>query len=310
VGPRLLRGANINYYVLLDEPKQGEPLYLREAEYLREYAEDIRSTHHSTTRIGFQESCPIDNWRRLIACVIPAGHYCVHKIRYFAPDAKYDLYALLAIFNSKMPDWRFSLTSTNNSVNQYEVDALPIPRFERLAAGNAETRRVDWERWDGTLGSGTCGVATWESDVANEFRTNRDSADAWPITIHDALAAAGKEMTRLAETRQRLTTEFADWLTERLGIDDERFSGMTYLRGGQADLDERDWVWFHELLNRNRRACAVDPERENAAIRKRHSDVVAELTRMRERFRALDAAIDRVVWQLVGLAPDGSLRDG
>jgi type I restriction-modification system DNA methylase subunit len=306
VGPRLLRGANINHYVLLDEPKQGKPLYLREAQFLKEQADDIRSTHHSAFRIGFQESCPIDNWRRLIACVIPAGHYCVHKIRYFAPGAKYDLYALLATFNSKMPDWRFCLTSTNNSVNAYEVDALPIPRFERLNAGNVTKIEVDWERWERVL-SGAGGVAAWEGEVMAEMKQAETSADAWADAIHDALAVAGKEMTRLAQERQRLTREFADWLVELLGIDEERFSGMTYLRGGQANFDTRDWAWFHGLVVRNRRACGTDPERAQAAIHKRYEAVVPKLTKMRERFRDLDAAIDRIVWQLVGLAPDGSL---
>jgi Eco57I restriction-modification methylase len=69
IGPLLLRGANINYYVLLNEPKQGEPLFLREKEYLTEYAADPRSKHHQGPRVGFQESSPIDNWRRLIGCL-------------------------------------------------------------------------------------------------------------------------------------------------------------------------------------------------------------------------------------------------
>jgi hypothetical protein len=132
-------------------------------------------------------------------------------------------------------------------------------------------------------------------------------ADAWPDSIHDALAAAGKEMSRLGEERQRQTSDFAAWLVDTLKIDEEAFTGMTYLRGGQASFDEMGWQAFRDLLRRNRRACGVDPSPKEPALQKRYDDVSARLIANRSRFAALDAAIDRVVWQLVGLAPDGSI---
>ena len=310
VGPRLLRGANINYYVLLGEPKQGEALYLKEKKFLKEYSRDIRSTHSRGPRVGFQESCPMDNWRRLIACLIPPGYYCVHKIRYFVPDAKYDLYALLAVFNSAVTDWRFSLTSTNNSVSAYEVDVLPMPRFARLAANNPYAVAVDWQHWSSMLTSRGGEAATrWRSSVEDEIRRTPRGAPVWPDTIHDALAAAGKEMSCLGEEWQRLTDDFAGWLVHELGIDEERFSGMTRLRGGQADFHEMGWGGFSDLLGRNRRACRTDPETAHAKIEKRYATVAARVSENREKFAALHAAIDRVVWQLVGLNPDGSLPE-
>ncbi|MBE3037346.1 MAG: N-6 DNA methylase, partial [Chloroflexi bacterium] len=308
VGPRLLRGANINYYVLLGEPKQGEALYLKEKEFLNEYSRDIRATHSRGPRVGFQESCPMDNWRRLIACLVPPGYYCVHKIRYFAPDAKYDLYALLAVFNSAMTDWRFSLTSTNNSVNAYEVDVLPMPRFARLAANNPYAVSVDWRHWSSVLSSrGGEGAGTWRLSVEDEIKRTPRGAAAWPNTIHDGLAAAGKEMSRLGQEWQGLTDDFAGWLVEELGIDEQHFTGMTRLRGGQANFHEMGWGGFSDLLRRNRRACRADPETAHAKIEKQYATVAARVLENREKFAALDAAIDRIVWQLVGLNPDGSL---
>lgn len=224
--------------MLLDEPKQGEPLYLREQQFLMEYADDVRSQHNRASRVGFQESSPIDNWRRLIACIIPPGHYCVHKIRYFAPNAKYDLYALISVFNSETTEWRFNLTSTNNSINAYEVDALPIPCFARLKAMPDQRPVVDWKRWETVLGRAETGVVAWEQAVDAEMKATPAEVDAWPDTIHDALATAGKEMSQLGEERQRLTNGFAAWLVDTLKIDEEAFSGMTYLRGsGQFRSD-------------------------------------------------------------------------
>ena len=308
VGPRLLRGANINFYVLRDEPKQGQPLYLREQQYLDQYHNDIRSTHHESFRVGFQESCPIDNWRRLIGCIIPPGHYCVHKIRYFAPDSRYDLYAILAMFNSNMADWRFSITSTNNSLGGYEIDALPIPRFERLKVESPRMIPVEWKRWDALLANAKDddSITQWEQATLAEMKTPAE-ANAWSDTIHDALATAGKEMSRLGEQRQQLTNAFSDWLVEHLGIDLDRFSGITHIRGGQADLDEMGWGPFLDMLNRNRRACRNDVDKLVDHIRRQYDTTAEGLTANRERFSALDAAINRIVWQLVGLASDGGL---
>ena len=81
VGPEVLRGANINRYILLGKAKQGESLYLKEAEFLASHQRDARIAHHGYEKVGFQQSSPIDNWRRVIACHIPAGHYCKETVQ-------------------------------------------------------------------------------------------------------------------------------------------------------------------------------------------------------------------------------------
>jgi hypothetical protein len=252
----------------------------------------------------------MDNWRRLISCIIPPGYYCVHKIRYFAPDAKYDLYALMAMFNSRMADWRFSLTSTNNSLSAYQIDALPIPRFGRLNPESRHAAPLDWKTWDGILGKdGLTGITEWENAVSDRMKSTPSQPDSWPDSIHDALAAAGKEMSRLGEERQHLTNQFSDWLAGKLQINGERFSGITHIRGGQADFDQMCWETFSDMLMRNRRACGVEPTTAANQVQKKYESVAGVLTTNRERFLALDAAIDRIVWQLVGLGSDGDLRD-
>ena len=305
VGPRLLRGANINRYVLLPEPKQGEPLYLKEEEYLREYANDIRVNHHNAPRIGFQESSPIDNWRRLIACVIPAGHFCVHKVRYFTGDASYDLFALLALFNSKMSDWRFGLTSTNNSVNEYEIKALPIPRFD---LDETPKQHGDSHNWQSMLEQDTVdSVGKWEAAVLDEVLSTSKETACWPRTIHDALAAGGKELARLREERQSLTQAFTENVFDSLGIDRQKFTGRSHLEGGTADVGERDWTWLVSLLARNKRACRTDPSQNEPELRRLHEEFTTRARSCNSKFKALDEATDRVVWQLVGLTPDGSV---
>ena len=58
---------------------------------------------------------------------------------------------------------------------------------------------------------------------------------------------------------------------------------------------------------RNRRACKADPAMAGGKIENRYVSASTALTANRARFAALDAVIDSIVWQLVGLAPDGSL---
>ena len=304
VGPRLQRGANINRYLLLSEPKQGQPLYLREDEFLQEYAGDSRVDHHRGMRIGFQESSPIDNWRRLISCVIPAGEYCAHTIRYFANDAKYDLFAMLVLFNSTLPEWRFGITSTNNHVNEYEVNSLPIPRFERFYGSPiTETEVSDARLTDfGSFHS----IATWEQTIEDAIRNTPEEASAWPDSIHDALSASGRELTLLRESRQKLIEDFAEWLFTFLKIDRGKFVGRTFLQGGQASVDQQNWEWLRKVLARNLSACGVDPVSKEVEIRIQHSRFISEAQQCNGRLHALDEAVDRIVWQLVGLNPDGS----
>lgn len=303
-----MRGGNVNRYQMLAEAKQGEVVYLRREEYLRRYARDARIGHYEKPRVAFQEASPIDNWRRLIPAYMPARHICGHTLRYFSTDASYDILTLLACFASSLCEWRFNLTSTNNHVNAYEVDELLIPRFHRLEARDPQQVPVDWERWDAVLTDAKArGAADWEKAVLAEMMKTPPEADAWPDTIHDALAAAGKEMSRLGEKRQELTNGFSAWLVEEIGIDEDTFSGMTHIRGGQANFDRMGWQAFHDMLERNRRACKADLAAVANKLEKRYTAVSTALSANRERFSALDAAIDRIVWQLVGLNADGTL---
>ena len=42
-------------------------------------------------------------------------------------DYNIDLYAILGLFNTSIINWLFKLTSSNNHVNNYEIDCFPVP---------------------------------------------------------------------------------------------------------------------------------------------------------------------------------------
>jgi hypothetical protein len=151
-GPQILRGSNICLYVLRPA-SQGEAMYLKREHYLNGKKPDAKAWHHRHRRVGLQESCPQNNFRRIIACLIPKGQFCNHKINYFPePDCKLPLNVLLALLNSKLADWYFRLGSTNASVSHYQLYNLPAPNF---ASGRPDNRLLeefgkvlDRKQWD------------------------------------------------------------------------------------------------------------------------------------------------------------------
>ena len=125
MGPEVLRGAHADRYEFNREPRQGMPAYLRIEEFLMGRQPGSKAFDHGERRIGYQRGAAIDNWRRIIACVIEPGSFCSDTINYIVRP-KADLYFVLGLLNSSLCEWRFRLTSTNNHVNSYEVDRLPL----------------------------------------------------------------------------------------------------------------------------------------------------------------------------------------
>ncbi|MCL4477069.1 MAG: N-6 DNA methylase [Nitrospirae bacterium] len=126
-GKIVLRGAHVNRYDFQEEPKQGEPVYLDVDKFLHAHGKDTKAYDHRYLRIGYQRGSAIDNWRRIIATIIEKDNFCSDTINYIVNPKDYDLYAVLALLNSLLWEWRFRLTSTNNHVNAYEIDSMPMP---------------------------------------------------------------------------------------------------------------------------------------------------------------------------------------
>ena len=197
------------------------------------------------------------------------------------------------------------MTSTNNHVNEYEVNSLPIPRFARIEAatiadvGIGDINFLESDSVDS--------IVVWERAIEDKIKNTPEEDDAWPNSIHDALSASGRKLAELRQSRQALIGDFVESLFTTLMIDRENFTGRTHLLGGQANVDQRSWKWLRQLLSRNRRACGVDPLSKETELRARYDHFIIQARQCNAEFNALDEATDRVVWQLVGLNPDGSV---
>lgn len=141
-GPKVLRGAGICLYVVRP-PSQGTDFYVLVDKFLNGRSPESKAFHHQHARIGLQESCPQNNFRRIIASFIPEGQFCNHKVNYCPTHrCKFDLRFLLAVLNSKLSDWYFRLGSTNAAVSHYQLYNLPCPVFASSSSASALSREA------------------------------------------------------------------------------------------------------------------------------------------------------------------------
>lgn len=140
VGPRVLRGAHIERYLLRDEATQGKNRYLKETLFLRSKSKASKLEFLQHDRVGLQRGAAVDNWRRLIACIVPAGVYCFDTVLLLCPR-RIPREVVLGLVNSDLWEWRFRCTSTTNHVNEYELEDLPIPPV-LLDPGQPESREL------------------------------------------------------------------------------------------------------------------------------------------------------------------------
>ena len=129
-GELVMRGANISLYQLR-EASQGQAIHLDAHAFLNGKGEQTKAFHHRFERVGLQESSAQNNFRRLIACRIPRGFFCNHKINYTTDKhARIPLELVLFVLNSAFADWYFRLGSTNAAVSHYQLLNIPCPRFK------------------------------------------------------------------------------------------------------------------------------------------------------------------------------------
>ena len=161
VGPQVLRGSNVGLYTVR-EASQGTPIFLRRAKFLSGKPSSVKANHHREPRVGWQESSAQNNFRRIIAAMIPEGQFCNHKINYLPErESRFSLELLLALLNSKVSDWYFRLTSTSAAVSHYQIYALPAPTIVEGPHPESWTAAFEAAKWNelSTLLISACGAA-------------------------------------------------------------------------------------------------------------------------------------------------------
>ncbi len=122
-GYPLLRGRNIGYYELIDT---------QDSDYASE--DFVNSTkkkpYIDNDRIICQQIANMHKERRVTFSYVPSNYVLGNSCNFISIENNsygLDIYALLGLFNSSIINWFFKLTSSNNHINNYEIDSFPIP---------------------------------------------------------------------------------------------------------------------------------------------------------------------------------------
>src|SRR5699024_1005450 len=122
-GYPLLRGRNIGYYGLVN---------LNNEEFVLENFVQTtnKSDYIKEQRIICQQVVNMKKDRRVAFDLIERNIVLGNSCNFITVlDNKYgiDIYSLLGLFNTSIINWYFKLTSSNNHINNYEIDTFPIP---------------------------------------------------------------------------------------------------------------------------------------------------------------------------------------
>lgn len=120
---RMLKGSEVAAF-RLQEPKQGEREWFDEASYLEDSGP---KSIVKLRRIATQRITGVDEARRLVATVVdPPMYFADSTNSVVSKGDGHSLDYLLGLLNSKLWNWRFRLTSTNNNVGTNELNSMPF----------------------------------------------------------------------------------------------------------------------------------------------------------------------------------------
>ncbi len=122
---RLLKGTEVSQYRIRSDRSQGQQEWFDEASYLKD---GKKKPIVDTQRIATQRITGVDERLRLVAAKAPAPAYFADSTNSILVTEKSEVDAnyILAVLNSRLMQWRFKLTSTNNNVGTNEIESLPL----------------------------------------------------------------------------------------------------------------------------------------------------------------------------------------
>lgn len=119
----LLRGRNIDVYKVVENNVK---------EYVCEsfVQSTAKKSYVYKNRLACQQIANMAKDRRVSFALISPNYVLGNSCNFIAVDSNeygIDIYYLLGVLNSPLINWFFKLTSSNNHINNYEIDNFPIP---------------------------------------------------------------------------------------------------------------------------------------------------------------------------------------
>jgi len=305
----VLRGGHVQRYELIDDPKQGTPIYINKQLWLSKSRGGIAALSHQQPRIIYQESAALDNWRRIIATKLPAGNVCGHKICYFV-NIQYDDLAFLAIFNSNFIEWRFKLISVTNSLSAYQITSLPFPRFEFTTESNL--RQNYCEKIINSYHE-LIEDSSHQNKLIEQIQLHLERQPSEADVIHDLLAYLAEQMIELNQQKQTETTGFLTWLERLIGTEINNLTNKSKIQNYLGDYYKQNQgdnhLTFDELisiLKKNQKKLQIDPtaRKEQETLAKEYQSSLNTLLAIKKQLKQCDWLIDEIVYRLYGLTEE------
>jgi adenine-specific DNA-methyltransferase len=128
-GWRLVRGNMISENGVID--KNGE--FVEIEGFLNKKSDDFKVNDYNKERLVCQQISNVDLKKRLKFAFAEKTDILANSCNYVVSTrCNSDLKKLNYIFNSELLNWRFKITSSNNHINNYELDDLPIIDLEKI----------------------------------------------------------------------------------------------------------------------------------------------------------------------------------
>ncbi|MBW6484162.1 MAG: Eco57I restriction-modification methylase domain-containing protein [Vicingaceae bacterium] len=128
-GCRLVRGNMISTNGVID--KNGE--FVDIENFLNKKSEDFKTSDYNKERLICQQISNVDMQKRLKFVFCEKTDILANSCNYIVSTRKEeDLKKLFFILNSELLNWRFKITSSNNHINNYELDELPIVDLDNI----------------------------------------------------------------------------------------------------------------------------------------------------------------------------------
>ncbi len=301
-GEEAIRGSHIARYAVV-EPKQGEAVFFDRDLYLSEHITSKKALAYQQTRVVYQRYAAIDNYRRLIATILPENYFCSHTTGYISEIKDCSLGFISTLLNSTLLDWRFNLTSTNNNVNGYEIEALPVPKINFITPS---------DRREQLLQNAIALYHQYQSDrqiqpILNQVNYHLNQQPEEADVIHDLLAYLAEQMIELNKQKQTEIKSFLQWLERFLGCEIDGLTNKSKIQNYLGDYYKNELnLSFDELieiLKKNKKKIKIDPvaRKEQQTLEKEYQDSLTTLLPIKEQLRLCDKLIDAIVYRLYGL---------
>ncbi len=127
-GYRLIRGNMIgDNYV-----KNKNSEYVMIDDFLKRKSNEFKINDFKRKRLACQQICNLEMKKRLRFTIVDERDILANSCNYISLKDNSLINRLNILLNSYLLDWRFKLTSTNNHINNYELDELPIVSLDEI----------------------------------------------------------------------------------------------------------------------------------------------------------------------------------